>query len=585
MSAELPPLPEEADIQLWLDGLCRATSGAVRGVVMTGGLAAEQVPAAVWPRGNNPSRALTRAAAVAAERRKPVWQKVRGSGDSGTMVSFFAYPLSARGQMLGVVALTVRHAPGADFKSLMRSLKAAAGSFEGMCQSRSAGAVHGPAELIDLVTEVLERPDVATAGREVARRLGESLECSRVVLALPGRRSPEWLACWPAADAPEKDASLVLNAMAEAMEQSAVVVHPEPVGADPLAMRAHLALADGRGSLGICTVPMLHQEQVLGAILLERPGGQPFLSAELSFLSQAAGLLGATLNLRRAAPAGKPARTARPALSWPRKPRLSPGLALAGAAAAVALAFLPVEYHIHAPARLEALPPRPVQAPGDGQLRLFAVQPGEMVKAGQILAEWSDPGVEQALQQQLDAVAKLQQAVGDATAKGDLEQVAALKGFLADAQAALEATHQRKGGLPLKSPVAGRIVPVAVTVPVERGVKKGETVISVVPQDAFRLEAEVSAGDMAELAADQAGVFVPAEAPAARVAVQIVKRSDARDDAQGLPVVPVEARLERPGPELRAGSEGVVSFPVGERPAAWVLLHRVRNWWRAIGAG
>src|SRR5262249_19584567 len=88
-------------------------------------------------------------------------------------------------------------------------------------------------------------------------------------------------------------------AMNEAYDQAAVVTYPPPPHTPFRVTHAHQEYARQHGAGVLCSVPLCHDGQVVGVLLLERPLEEPFPPTMLALCEAVAALAGPILENQR----------------------------------------------------------------------------------------------------------------------------------------------------------------------------------------------------------------------------------------------------------------------------------------------
>ncbi len=236
------------------------------------------------------------------------------------------------------------------------------------------------------------RPAATALASELATRLG----CERVAIGFVEDRFCRVVALSHGGIGEGRSEALKLfgAAMDEALDQVATVVVPQQAGRPPRIVLAHDALL--RGNKGaVCTIPIGVGRELVGAVLLQFADPAALEVARIDDWEHAVALLGPVLHFMayRERPLRQRVRDrlrqARASLRSPDNGRLRFGLA-AAAVVLVALLFVPFEYRIGGNARVEGEIQRVLVAPVDGFLKQSLVRPGDVVKAGQVLAELAE---------------------------------------------------------------------------------------------------------------------------------------------------------------------------------------------------
>jgi hypothetical protein len=213
------------------------------------------------------------------------------------------------------------------------------------------------ATVLALQAQALAHASFDAAAAAVVNQLVLSLSCERVSLGLYTGGRLRVVAVSGASDVRESHAAVarLSAAMAEALDQRLVIVHPLPSGASPAITLAHQELSQHSGQAAVCTVPVATRHEMLGALLFERRGG--FDTGALEIAKDAAMFAGPLLAYQQRASDGLGLRVAqalRPGAPQPFSAHRRPlWQAAAGAAALMlgAAALWPVTHHVVAPTK------------------------------------------------------------------------------------------------------------------------------------------------------------------------------------------------------------------------------------------
>ena len=435
-------------------------------------------------------------------------------------------------------------------------------------------------QLLQLQAEILGRRHFAEAVTALAQQLAGELGCDRVSL---GWNSPHGMKVMAVSYAAElhlrqETARLVASAMDEAAEQGVTLVHPAPEGSKPLIRLAHEELARRQG-YALCTVPLVDSGQIVGALVLERRTGgfnaeetaahehlacvlAPLLllKYENDLPLRQRSLNAAKASLRQVLQLGTPA--ARPVLF---------GLAAVLALLAFILAF-PFTYRVSAPARLEGSMQRTLTAPTDGFLSKVYVQPGDRVKAGQLLAELADQDM---LVEQRGLRAELAQnenALAAAQANGDRVEYGIKQAETAAVQAKLDLIGQQMERSRLHAPFDGVVIKGDLSQSIGAPLERGAELVTLAPDNGYRVVIEADESDVADLKPGQNGRLVLAALPAQTLPIRLERITSLATTENGRHYFAVYAALQGSLPALRPGLEGVIKIDVDRRSllANWV---------------
>ena len=317
-----------------------------------------------------------------------------------------------------------------------------------------------------------------------------------------------------------------------------------------------------------------------GAITLERMA--PFSLDELALCEDVASFAGPVLDLK--ADAQRPwwrraARSVRRGLSA-REHTGARLLALAGLLLLVALVAVPLPYRVSAPARLEGSVQRANVAAADGYLQQANVRAGDTVKQGQVLAEMATQDLQLERRRRENEFAQHENAYRAAQARNDRAQMVISQSKAGEAQAMLALADSQIERARITAPFDGIVIKGDLSQTLGAPVQRGEVLLTLAPNDSFRLIVEVDESDIGAIRPGQAGELALAAVPerslrfTTRRVVPVATSADARNYFE------IEATLDAPGTNLRPGLSGVARIEAGERTAGWMLTPRAFNWLR-----
>jgi len=449
----------------------------------------------------------------------------------------------------------------------------------------ASGAAVGAADLLRLQAAVLWHRDFAQAAAALATALCDRLRCDRVALGWIHSDCSAVVALSHAADFDPRQAASerIAAAMDEALGQASTVVVPQREAAAPQVALAHLELA-GADTRAVCTVLLVDAARLVGALTFER-ASVPFAPQEVALCEDVAALAAPILSLKRRAERGWAASTSdalrahRDKLASPEGRRARLWLAVCGLAAAVLL-FVPVPYYVAAPARLEGSVQRVVVAPVDGFLEQVNVRPGDSVKSGQLLAELATQDLQAERMRRRSELAQHENVYKAALARADRTQLVINQARAAEAQAQLSLVENQLQRAQLRAPFDGIVIKGDLPQQLGAPVQRGEVLLTLAPDDRYRLIVEVDERDVALVDAGLHGRLVLTAEPNAVFDFSVVRLLPVAVAADGRNFFEAEGALEAAGKKLRPGMRGVAKIAAGRRSAAWIATHRLFDWLR-----
>jgi multidrug resistance efflux pump len=416
-------------------------------------------------------------------------------------------------------------------------------------------------------------PDAASA---LCAELAEALACTRASVGLLyGDTLKAAGSSDTGAQRAGQGAAGILDAMQEAIDQQQPVAWPSAQAAD----RITLAQRQLAGPGSVCSLPLVDDTRVVGALTLER-GGREFSLPELAFLADVSRLVGPVLELKRQISlpwTTRAAQAARDALASPSRRALLWGGALVTLAAVLAV---PVPWRVSAPARLEGSVQRAIVAATDGFLQQANVRPGDRVKAGQVLAELASQDLELERRRRESELLQHEGAYRAAQSRSERAQMVGYQAKAAEAQAMLSLVEAQLQRARVEAPFDGIVITGDLRQNLGAPVQRGEVLMVLAPNDSFRLILEVDESDLAAIHAGQRGELALAAQPARPLRFVTRRVVPVAAVSEGRNFFEVEASLQDSLPELRPGLSGVAKVEAGSRSIGWLLSHRALAWLR-----
>ncbi len=442
-----------------------------------------------------------------------------------------------------------------------------------------AGA--GASVVLRAQAALLSHASLTEAATALAVELAQTLHCGR---ASVGMREGATLEVVGSSQGVEVDGRLdaaasISAAMNESLDQSSTLSFPAADPAVSMVTISHQQLAASGGGAA-CTVPVKGTDSVVGAITLERAAG--FSPGELALLEDVASFAGPVLEMKAQAQlawwrrAGRSIRgklSARGNAGW----RVATGAALVLLVAAVTV---PLRYRVSAPARLEGSVQRAIVASADGYLQQANVRAGDTVKEGQVLAEMASQDLQLERRRRESEFSQHENAYRAALARNDRAQMVISQSKAAEAQAMLSLSDSQIERARITAPFDGIVIKGDLTQTLGAPVQRGEVLLTLAPNDSFRLIVEVDEADIGAVRTGQPGQLALAAVPDRALSFTTRRIVPVATSAEARNYFEVEATLDAKGASLRPGLSGVARIDAGDRTLWWMLTHRVFNWLR-----
>ena len=424
------------------------------------------------------------------------------------------------------------------------------------------------------------------AATAFATDLALKLGLDRVSIGLTKRGQTQVKAISHSADIQKKhEARIIAAAMDEAIEQAVVIIHPEPAGRQPRLILAHAALVRGSGNQ-VCTIPLINNGSIFGAITLERSATSKFKKDEISAFENIASLLAPILFLKWNDEHPWHTRFKRDWSAWKHRHFANADSSIrlglyALIIATISMLFIPVEYNISAPARLEGSIQRALVAPENGYLEKAYVRPGDKVKANEVLAELADQDLQLEKRRWQSELAQHENAYGASLAQSDRVQMVITQAKADAARTELALTEEKLSRSRIIAPFDGVIIKGDLRQSLGAPLQRGDILLTIAPTESFRLMIEVDERDVSAIQPNQQGWVALVSLPDKALSFHVQRITPVAVTKEGRNFFEVEGTLKITGPaSLRPGLEGVAKISVGEHTLIWILTHRIIDWAR-----
>lgn len=379
------------------------------------------------------------------------------------------------------------------------------------------------------------------------------------------------------------------QAMDESIDQAATIVYPAGGGREPRISLAHGRYAARSHCPLLCTVPMLVANDdgraLIGAITLEFADNRHLDICAVRFAESVGSALGPTLDARRRLATPIAGRLASSLAGRPRHLLREGGrgrriaLALAGALLAAA-ALVPVPYRVTAEARVEGATQQVLAAPVAGYVGTVYVRPGERVLAGQPVVDLDDRELRLEQRRWTAEIAQIEKHYGDALAREDQTEIAVQRARMEQARAQLGIVEKQLERVRLRAPFDGLIISGDLWQSLGAPVRRGETLITIAPNDEYRIMVAVDERHIATIHEGQtAQVLLPA-LPGAPLAITLGEQIPVSTPRGGRNVFEVRAQPQALIAGLRPGMSGIAKIEAGSRPVLASLTADLRAWLR-----
>lgn len=432
------------------------------------------------------------------------------------------------------------------------------------------------AAVVDLMDQLASASDLQHACFTLATELADHLQCQRVAVGLRpqarGRCRLMALSGVARFDKRSTTAQAIESAMSEALLRDDVTVWPPRYPDERHAALAHKQLASLDEIQSVLSLPLRDADRnAVGALVVtyDQAGS---ISQDERFLQAAEQPVASCLQAAMRIEGGPMTRLCRVLGKHWRTWKFR--AALVGFALVLAAMWMPLEYQVRCDCQIEPVTRRYVAAPFDGLLAEALVEPGDLVRAGDVLAtldgrelRWELASVEA---DQKQAIKRRDAA--QVAHKYSEQQIAQLE--IERLELELQLLRRRTRNLEIKSPVDGIVVSGDLERAEGAPLSVGETLFEIAPLEEMIVEVAVPESEITRVAADsQVTLRLDAYPGQTWDAVidHIQPRATIREEQN---VFVGEARLDNSDQLLRPGMKGRAKVQSERRPLGWILFHK-----------
>ena len=558
----------------------------------------------VWPQGAVAPSSLVELARQACKEGRSI-QKSRFSQTSQTTTTLIAVPLANKtresdvGKLVGAIAMAMPTqslatevpplspssplAESARTKELEKAMREAAAATQEQAEQRQRANT-----VLELLSLIHRHSQFESSATELASALSEKLGAHRVSIGFVKDGHTKLTAI---SNISTLKNSAILSrdlalAMDEAIDQASTIVFPTPRGSEPRVTLAHERFATRHESGHLLSVPLLIDEDghrsLVGAFCAEFKSAAELNAQRIDLMEQLSIVLAPVLdNKRRASTslsnlfhAGFKGQ-GKSLLSRSNKNLIAASL---GVVILLALSIFPIQHRVTATARLEGSTQRVMSAAVDGYIAAVHARPGVRIKQGQALLDLDDRDL-QLERRKLEAeYSQTERKYGDALVKEDQSQIAIQQAKLSQLKAQVATIDDQLGRIKVTAPFDGVVLSGDQSQSLGAPVKRGDVLMTVAPNNLYRLVIEVDERDIALIDVKQAGQLVLSALSDKTLDIEIARITPVAVVKDGLNVFEVEARLKTQDPSIQPGLEGVAKIETGSRPLIAVLTNRLRQW-------
>ena len=500
-------------------------------------------------------------------------------------------PLILNKQLVGIVCFEFKHTARSRRQSqspnYLENVEASISWLSCLAELPSGSGSKNAESVLKVIAMALSQTRFSEASMAVASELAGRLQCERVSIGLVENNEVRIQTISNSTQhvTQQNLVKCIEAAMLEAIDQQETLLFP-PRPNSYYSTQEHDVLI--RQHLGeyICTVPLVVNEVVMGAVMFERQGLVGEFNDETKELcEQLASLFAPILHYRRLndRPVFEKLKESGSCLFSNVFGHGYLGTKLITSIIAgvlVATYFMPWDYRISANAILEGEIERVITAPEEGYLKEASVRPGDIVEAGATLATLDDRDLQLEKLKWTGKLKQVSKEYREALAAHEQSQIGILRSQLGQAEAQLEILEHKLSRIVITSPISAVIVSGDFTRALGSPVERGQVLYKVSPLENYRVVLQVDESDVAEIAVGLKGELTLSAAAEETFEMEVVKITPVSTAENGINYFQVEASLASTPDFLRPGMQGVGKIEIGERQLFWVWTHKAVDWIR-----
>ncbi|NRB39415.1 MAG: HlyD family efflux transporter periplasmic adaptor subunit [Pseudomonadales bacterium] len=568
--------------QSWLDMNCQFIKGTKSAVVLLG--TPDVGPfelMASWPHHQAVSSELVQLANILLESNKQA--AISQDGDMPDS-SVIMCPILVGGHCFGAITLLIEGSSKELRSRVCQLLGWGCEWFAKLAQERKNYRQQDSRLLgfVESIATVLKHEDLQQTAQALVDSMRERRSCLRVSLGLVKNSHCKIVAISDCTGVAELSGLVkpLQEAMDEAMDQSATLLITPTHEATGQISFAHQQLMQEHQINSVCTIPMIHNQDVVGAVTLEGLDGDNFEEAALRFCEQVILMAGPILALKN-----KSASTLAHKIRQGSRERGIRVFAVTFITLLLAGIFFDGEYQVVADATLVSAKKQLVTASQDGFIASSHARPGDLIEANQLLATLAGEDLKLEQKKKISNIAQIQKTYNNALGQHDRVKISISLAQLAQARAQLDLIENQLQRLSLRAPFAGLLLTGDLSQSLGSPVNRGDVLFEVASIDDYHLKIAVNESEIVEIKLQQRGRVLLVGLPKKPLHFQIKKITPVVAMENSKSFFIVEAQLDVIPQALTPGMTGVAKIDIEKRSLMWIALHglfrRIELWfWR-----
>jgi biotin carboxyl carrier protein len=542
-------------------------------------------PAAQWPEQSKEPLELVAIAKKAYTQQQTANNSLESDGsDSANQANYLALPIFANKQLIGVIAIkTKAQSQTVQAKNLDTLRLGTHWLAMPNLQQESDNKFY--ATVTKLTATCFEQEKYQQSLIALITELSTHFGCERIAIGEYKNQHTKVVALSNNAQFDSKSNLIrsIADAMDEAIDQDQIITIPnndEQQSTVDIAHREHMR---SFGSGSICTLPLIYDGQVFGALTMEYRDEAPISPESVRLCEQTMALATPFLKLKK-----KDERWLGGKI-WDSITHVPSGvfnlnhlgLKFSSILLAVFLVYAGLvdgDFRIHADAILEGKIQRTIAAPIDGFIESADVRAGDTVEKNQIMATMDDADLELELIKLSSQQQRLQREYREAMAGRDLVKVRILNAQINQIKAQKKLVNEQLKRTRIKAPFKGIVIEGDLSQSLGSPVERGDSLFKIAPLEGYRIILKVDEKEISYVHTGQQGYLVLSSLPNNKFALTVEKITAIANTEDGSNIFRVEATLPKAPELLRPGMEGIGKIEVGQKKLLWIWTHDLIAW-------
>ncbi len=520
--------------------------------------------------------------------RQEIETVTRGCGDGLYAV---AVPMSQGSSTaaVGAVALALRADNEQHLSYIVRELLAYVRTCEATIGIRTLRKAAGAGQTNSGVTQAAGYKSLHKYAFAITNGLKAKLNCDEVAIGMLHKEKARLLSVsgMDSLHPRSPGSKSMQHAMEEAADAESIVVAPDNRG--DLAMielPLHQTWLKETNSAAVASIPLVHADETVGVIALQRADGTVFSDEELETAEKLVKPLASGLVLLDQANRSLAAHARESFSTVPEKWRgLKAKTRLAVMIALMTLVgwmlFGKTTYTLQVPCELVASQPVEIAVPFESRIVKAFVRPGDFVAAGQPLVEFDTTSLSAERQRLLANLKIAEITTVQALNANDIASAGRSRNEANAARAQIASIDEQLAQGTLTAPFDGYVTEGDVMSRVGETLSVGTQLLQVAGTDQLAVDLKVDEGGATYLTSGMTGEFSTLARPGEGWECQVDRVDAAATVVDGENIFMARAAPQGQTADwLRPGMQGIARIDAGSHPVWWVYLHGLTDWVR-----